>query len=75
MRGRFQELWEVEPWGLIRGALGVLERIWVGRMGSGVVNVSREGEGGTLLEGGKKGEGDGDWIGELRGQGVDWLIL
>ncbi|KAF2489033.1 hypothetical protein BU16DRAFT_496889, partial [Lophium mytilinum] len=22
---RFQELWEVEPWGLIRGALGVLE--------------------------------------------------
>ncbi|KAI9742851.1 MAG: hypothetical protein M1818_003580 [Claussenomyces sp. TS43310] len=63
---RFQELWEVEPWGLIRGALGVLERIWMGR--SGVV-VNGEG---TPLRGKK---GDGDWIGDLRGRGVDWLIL
>ncbi|MCJ1458314.1 hypothetical protein MMC28_008685 [Mycoblastus sanguinarius] len=64
---RFQELWEVEPWGLIRGALGVLERIWVGRRSGVVVN----GEG-TLLKGKK---GDGDWIGDLKGGGVDWLIL
>jgi Fungal specific transcription factor domain len=25
---RLRELWEVEPWGLIRGALGILELIW-----------------------------------------------
>ena len=67
MARRFQELWEVEPWGLIRGALGVLERIWVEKR-SGVVN---HGEG-TLLNGKKV---DGDWIGDLRGRGVDWLIL
>ena len=67
MARRFQELWEVEPWGLIRGALGVLERIWVGRRSGVVVN----GEG-TLLKGKK---GDGDWIGDLKGGGVDWLIL
>lgn len=60
---RFEELWEVEPWGLIRGALGVLGRIWVGRRG---------GVEGALMKGKK---GDGDWIGELRGRGVDWLIL
>ena len=67
MARRFQELWEVEPWGLIRGALGALERIWAGRR-SGVVV---DGEG-TLLEGKK---GDGDWIGDLRRSGVDWLIV
>lgn len=48
---RFQELWEVEPWGVNRGALGVLEGIWSQRSGSG------------------------DWIGELRARGVDWLVL
>jgi hypothetical protein len=25
---RFQKLWQVEPWGLIRGALGLMEAIW-----------------------------------------------
>ena len=25
---RLRELWEVEPWGVIRGALGILELIW-----------------------------------------------
>ena len=64
---RFQELWEVEPWGLIRGALGVLERIWAGRRSE----VMDDGEG-ALVEG---KEVDGDWIGLLRDGGVDWLIL
>lgn len=59
---RFRELWKVEPWGLIRGALGVLERIWADRR-----NVK-----GRLLKG---IQGEGDWIGDLRGRGVDWLIL
>lgn len=66
MAGRFQELWKVEPWGLIRGALGVLERIWVDR---GTVVVNGEG---TLLEGER---GEGNWIRDLRERGVDWLIL
>lgn len=63
----FHELWEVEPWGLIRGALGVLERIWEGRRGGVVVNGKE-----TLLKGNK---GDENWIEDLRGSGVDWLIL
>ena len=67
VRRRFQELWEVEPWGLIRGALEVLERIWTGRSNGAVVD-----EGGNLLKGEK---GDKDWVRELRGMGVDWLII
>ena len=67
MARRFHELWEVEPWGLIRGALGVLERIWVRKMRSGVV-VNGEG---TLL---KRKKGDRDWIRDLRASGVNWLI-
>ena len=67
MARRFQKLWEVEPWGLIKGALGVLERIWLGKRSRLMV----EGEG-TLL---KEQKGDGDWIMELRRRGVDWLIL
>jgi hypothetical protein len=59
---RFQELWEVEPWGLIKGALGALERIWAGRRSNGNRNVPR----------GEKG--NGDWIADLKGSGVDWLI-
>ncbi|KAF2716465.1 hypothetical protein K431DRAFT_235322 [Polychaeton citri CBS 116435] len=64
---RFHELWEVEPWGLIRGALGVLETIWKGRRRGTVID-----EEGAPLEGKM---GDGNWIGDLRGRGVDWLIL
>ena len=64
----FHELWEVEPWGLIRGALGVLERIWVKKRRSGVVVNGKE----TLLTG---KNGDVSWIEDLRGSSVDWLIL
>ncbi|KAL9620364.1 MAG: hypothetical protein Q9160_005064 [Pyrenula sp. 1 TL-2023] len=63
---RFQELWEVEPWGMIKGALGVLGRIWAGRNNGAVVN------GGEAM---KEERRDGDWIRALRGRGVDWLIL
>jgi hypothetical protein len=64
---KFRELWEVEPWGLIRGALGVLEKIWAGKRSGELGN----GEG-TLPT---REKGDRDWIGDLRDIGVDWLIL
>ena len=51
----------------LRGALGALERIWVGRRSGVVVNRQE-----SLL---KVRKGDGDWIGDLRGRGIDWLIL
>lgn len=61
---RFQELWTVQPWGLIRGALGVLESIWSERR-SGVAAGSE----GTLVK------AKGDWVNNLKGREVDWLIL
>lgn len=64
---RFQELWEVEPWGLMRGALGVLERIWKRRRSAVVLDDE-----GAEVEVKKK---EVDWIGDMRGQGVDWLNL
>ena len=69
MARRFRELWEIEPWGLIKGALSVLERIWMGRRSSRKVVVA---SGETLAKEEKRNE---DWIGDLRGSGVDWLIL
>lgn len=64
---RFQELWRVEPWGLIRGAFEVLENIWKRRR-SGVVADMEE----NLPM--RKG-GDGEWTKESRESGVAWLIL
>ena len=65
---RFQELWAVEPWGLIRGALGVLEDIWAGRRG-GKADVDKP------SGAAEQKRGRGDWIGVLRDRGADWLIL
>jgi len=62
---RLHEMWAVEPWGLIRGALGVLERLWARGRSDGVI----DGEGNALMA-----EAD-NWMNELRGKGVDWLIL
>lgn len=64
---RFQELWSVEPWGLIREALGLLEKIWVGRRDTVVDNEEEIAV--------KQGERDADWISDLLGSGADWLIL
>ena len=62
---RFAELWEVEPWGTVRGALDVLRGIWSEKEG--------------LLVGGqdarREGPSDGNWIVRLRQTGVDWLII
>lgn len=68
---RFQQLWEVEPWGLMRGALEVLERIWAdSRTGSGPLGYPSDT---TAFP--NNNNTKGDWIGNLRSRGVDWLIL
>ena len=61
---RFQELWEVEPWGLLRSAFGVLQNIWLkNRRTSGVE------KNGVVVE------DHGDWIRDLKEEGIDWLII
>lgn len=64
---RFLELWEVQRWGNIREALGVLETIW------------REKREQVLMDDRKDGvkclKTDGNWIRGLRGKGVYWLII
>ena len=63
---RFQELWEVEPWGLLKGAAGLLEKIWSRRAKEVVQGEDKM----------RKGlHGKGDWIGDLKASDVDWLIL
>lgn len=66
---RFQELWEVEPWGLIRGALEVLEKIWADRRNGFEID---ERETGALPI---RHPAGADWLVNLRRRGVDWLIL
>ena len=63
---RFRELWEVEPWGLMRGALRTLETIWL---------IKKRGaqDEKSYLPGQRLR--DGDWIRCLRETGVNWLIL
>lgn len=66
--GRFQELWEVEPWGLFRGGLEVLEDIWEKRAQD--LEASKTGP--------KMPGADGEqrnWLVDLRSVGVDWLII
>lgn len=62
---RFAELWGVEPWGTVRGALDVLRGIWSEKNGAMVGGQS------TKYEGSR----DGNWIASLRQTGVDWLII
>ena len=62
---RFMELWEVEPWGTVSGALDVLRGIWMKKDGVMVGEQSMRPE----------GSHDGNWIASLRQTGVDWLII
>ena len=62
---RFAELWEVEPWGTVRGALDVLRDIWLEKDGTTVGEQSMR----------REGSYDGNWIACLRRTGVDWLII
>ncbi|ETS79711.1 hypothetical protein PFICI_09564 [Pestalotiopsis fici W106-1] len=65
----FHELWKVEPWGQIRGALGVLERIWEKRrmQRKMPMNMDQNIHGGTGKE--------DNWVADLQAGGVDWLIV
>ena len=62
---RFSELWEIEPWGTISGALDVLRGIWSDKRQSAAF-VGQLGNTFTF---------NNDWIGKLRQTGVDWLII
>lgn len=61
---RFQDLWLVEPWGTIRGALGLLQIIWKERN----CMVIGEDESPSL-------QGHANWIEKLRAMDADWLII
>lgn len=63
---RFSELWQVEPWGTIGGALDVLRGIWSDRKQHGSFGGD---------DSGCDEAGNGDWIAKLRDTGVDWLII
>lgn len=64
---RFQDLWEVEPWGTIRAALGVLQGIWAQRRRHSAATGKESTFGET--------RDDFNWIEDLKGRGVDWLII
>ncbi|CAH0042932.1 unnamed protein product [Clonostachys rhizophaga] len=63
---RFQELWEMEPWGLTREALEALRTIWDGRKNENAVKRSNDRP--------HKQEEDWNWIEKLQNIGTDWLI-
>ncbi|KAM0541748.1 hypothetical protein ACHAPJ_013105 [Fusarium lateritium] len=63
---RFQELWEVEPWGLTREALGALTTIWDESKNEVVLTTSDY----RFYE----REENWNWIERLQNLGTDWLI-
>lgn len=63
---RFQDLWEVEPWGLTREALGALRIIWDERNDEDAVTRSND----RLYRQGW----NQTWIEKLKSMGTDWLI-
>lgn len=64
---RFLELWEVQRWGNIREALGVLETIWREKRGETAANDKTSPV--------QNRKANGNWIWSLRGKGADWLII
>ena len=67
VKTRFQELWEVQPWGTIKGALGVLESIWQNR---NIEEVDSKQHDFVRLETAK-----GGWLSDMKSNGVNWLII
>lgn len=63
---RFEELWMIEPWGLIRGASEVLRGVWAEKKAA----MFEEKVGGTPL----KAKSINNWVLHLRSKGVHWLI-
>ncbi|EEY22243.1 acriflavine sensitivity control protein acr-2 [Verticillium alfalfae VaMs.102] len=63
---RFQDLWELEPWGLTREALGALTTIWDGRKNEDATK-SRNNE---VYE----QQRNWNWVEKLKSIGTDWLV-
>jgi hypothetical protein len=64
-QNQLQNIWAVQPWGLIKGALAVLRMIWARR------RQYRDCED-TYTSVGK--EGNENWVAYMRRIGADWLI-
>lgn len=65
-QNQFQNIWAVQPWGLVKGALAVLRMIWARR---------RRYEHCKNTHMSVDTEGDENWITYIKRMGVDWLIL
>jgi hypothetical protein len=63
---QLQNIWAVQPWGLIKGALAVLRMIWARR------RRYRDCEDTYTLVDKEENE---NWIAYMKGIGADWLIL
>ncbi|KAH9225606.1 hypothetical protein K456DRAFT_1731680 [Colletotrichum gloeosporioides 23] len=63
---RFQELWEIEPWGVTRDALETLRTIWDGRTTETLVTSNNDRS--------YEEEENWTWIHKLKNMGIDWLI-
>lgn len=65
LKMRFTQIWDVQPWGLIKGAIEVLNDLWRKRRLLCIANGDSAAE-----------EVDGwNWIEHVKAMGVDWLIL
>jgi hypothetical protein len=58
---RLENIWKLEPWGLLRKAAEILQTIWDAKTSGPAM--------------GDEQIRDGDWVQYLRVKGVDWLIL
>lgn len=63
---RFQELWELEAWGLTREAIGALTTIWDERKNE---NTTESGNNMLDLQ-----EENWNWVEKLKSIGTDWLV-
>lgn len=63
---QFQNIWAVQPWGLVKGALAVLRTIWAKRRLDG----SNEDTNGPVDL-----EREENWVTYMKRSGVNWLIV
>ena len=67
---RFQEIWDVQPWGVIRGALELLEKFWQ-RQNCVRNRPNRPNHQDPPME----SPIDGNWLTDLRQTDSEWLIM
>ena len=85
VKKRFQDLWSLEPWGLMRGAVVVLEEIWKERgdnRGKSEEMEPHTGASGDKIKklrwsklDGHRNDSGSNWVKELKEKDVAWLIL